>query len=72
MVILMDKKADKNQINTILKTLENEHKLPVYIENENAISVLSILKSSDLSLNLLKNLPGINKIVEYGNGCLVN
>ena len=72
MVILMNKKADKNQIATILKTLENEHKSPVYIEKENAISVLSILQSSELSLNLLQNLPGINKIVEYGNECLVN
>ena len=67
MIILMNKNAKKEQINLLVETLENQNLLPIYIKNENAISALQMKNSVDISTNLIMNLPGIDRIVNYSN-----
>ncbi|GEM_PF-5523869 len=68
MIILMNREAKKNDIDLVLETLEKQNYIPFYIKNENAISSIETPKSVDLSLDLIKNLPGIDKIFDFGIG----
>jgi hypothetical protein len=72
MIILMNKGAKKEQISLVLNTLESQDILPIYIKAENAISALPMKQSVDISAHLLKNLPGIEKIIIPSEGKIVN
>ena len=48
MIILMNKQAERNQINLVMETLKKQNLIPIYIEKENAISTI---KTNSLSFN---------------------
>ena len=72
MIILMNKGAKKEQVNLVVSTLRSQDMLPIYIKNENAISVLPTKKSVDISTHLLMNLPGIDRIIVLSESKIVN
>jgi hypothetical protein len=67
MIILMNKNANKEQVNLLVETLERQNLLPIYIKKENAISALPMKNSVDISSRLIMNLPGIEKIIDYSS-----
>ena len=64
MIILMNQKAEKSQINLVMETLSKQNLVPIYIEKEHAISTIQTNFSVDISPQLIKTLPGIEKIIE--------
>ena len=75
MIILMNKKAERNQINLVMETLKKQNLIPIYIEKENAISTIKTNLSVDISSQLIMNLPGIERVIESamtGHSRIVN
>ncbi len=75
MIILMNKKAEKAQVNLVMDTLKKQNLIPIYIEKENAISTIKTNLSVDVSSQLIMNLPGIERVIESsmtGHSKIVN
>ncbi len=66
MIILLNNKAKKEQVDLILETLDRQNLSAFYIPNENAIAIIETNLSVEVSPELIKTLPGVEKIlVDY-------
>ena len=65
MIILLKKTAEKQEVSRLIDLIKQQYAEPVYIENENAISVVREPNVA-ISPNLLKSIPCVERIV-YSN-----
>ncbi len=75
MIILLNNKAKKEQIDLILETLDKQNLSAFHIPNENAIAIIENNLSVEVSPELIKTLPGIDRVlVDYNmnSGKIVN
>jgi hypothetical protein len=63
MIILLNNKAKKEQVDLILETLDKQNLSAFYIPNENAIAIIETKLSVAVSPELIKTLPGVEKIL---------
>ena len=65
MIILLKKSAEKAEVHRLIDLIKQQYAEPVYVEKENAISVVKEPQVS-ISPNLLKTIPCVERIV-YSN-----
>ena len=69
MIILLKKLAEKAEVYRLIDLIKQQYAEPVYVENENAISVVKEPHVS-ISPNMLKSIPCVERIV-YSNSLAI-
>ncbi len=71
MIILVKKNAKKDEVSQLLNLIESHYAIPVYIEKENAISILNDNLKVEISPKILTTIPCVEKIVSYSPKSIV-
>ncbi len=69
MIILLKKTAKRDEVIRLIDLIKQQYAEPVYVENENAISVIKEPNVS-ISTNMIKNIPCVERIV-YSNSSAI-
>ena len=71
MIILVKKNAGKEEVKHLLNLIESQYANPIYIEKENAISVLNENQKVEISPKILNSMPCVEKIICYNQKSLM-
>ncbi len=63
MIILMKPEAKLEEVTSLIEMIKNLNAEPIYVNNENAICVVPNSQEVELSQEILKALPCVEKIV---------
>ena len=72
MIIIVKKESKKEEISNLINMLKNHNTEPIYIENENALLVLTPQNNLSLSSNIISLIPCVQKVVLPINYSKVN
>ncbi len=62
MIILLKKTAKRDEVIKLIDLIKQQYAEPVYVENENAISIVKEPNVA-ISSNLIKSMPCVERIV---------